>query len=512
MSAGRNSARRTAASVLALGAVLCLVLAPGAGGAPGDATASRVADIRPGPASSNPEELFGAGSTLLFAADDGISGTELWKSNGGPLGPGGTEMIEIFAGINGSTPVEFTNVGGTVFFTAGDPTNGNELRRIAPPFTSPTLVENIGPAAAGGASTILSDVNGTLFFVGNDGTTGDELWKSAPPYNAVSTEIVEDIRHHGRRRLLLAEPVRERERDAAVHGRRGRDRRGAVEERPALQLGLDDRDRHGPGPLLPRSHRRARRHSPLHRRRRRRRRLRAVEDRGALHDAGAGGGHQRRRGFQCRRHDQRQRHGLLQGRRRRSPERSCGRARRPSPPRPPASSTFGRARIRPSSTSSRRSVALLFFRADDGVSGAEPWRSDGGPVGAGTQIVADIQPGPASSAPLEFEDVNGTAFFRAFGPVAGLELWKSTGVGATRRAATRICPQRASPTSTAPSSSRRVDGGGQELWKATIEPAPPVQPGPPAATPKKKKCKKAKKKKGKAAAAKKKKKCKKKRK
>ena len=53
------------------------------------------------------------------------------------------------------------------------------------------------------------------------------------------------------------------------------------------------------------------------------------------------------------------------------------------------------------------------------------------PVGAGTQLVADIQPGPASSSPLEFEGVNGTAFFRAFGPEPGQELWKSTGVGAT---------------------------------------------------------------------------------
>ena len=298
--AERNSARRTAASVLAFGAVLSLALAPGAGGAPGDATASRVADIKPGPASSNPQELFGVGSTLLFAADDGTSGTELWKSNGGPLGPGGTEEIEIYAGINGSTPVKFTSVGGTVFFTAGDPTNGNELRMIAPPFTSPTLVENIGPAAVGGASTILSDVNGTLFFVGNDGSTGDELWKSAPPYDAVSTRDRRGHQNHACRRLVLAEPVRERERDAAVHGRRGRDRRGAVEERPSLQLDLDDRDRHGPGSLLPGSHPRARRHSSLHRQRWRQRRLRALEDRGALHDAGAGGGHQRRRGFQCR--------------------------------------------------------------------------------------------------------------------------------------------------------------------------------------------------------------------
>ena len=70
-------------SVIALGALLSLVLPTGASGAPGDPTAGRVADILPGPASGNPQELFDAGGTLLFYADDGVHGNELWRSNGG---------------------------------------------------------------------------------------------------------------------------------------------------------------------------------------------------------------------------------------------------------------------------------------------------------------------------------------------------------------------------------------------------------------------------------------------
>ena len=65
---------------------VCVVV-PGASGAPGDATAVRVADIRPGPISGNPQALR-RGGTLLFNADDGSHGDELWKSNGGPLGGG----------------------------------------------------------------------------------------------------------------------------------------------------------------------------------------------------------------------------------------------------------------------------------------------------------------------------------------------------------------------------------------------------------------------------------------
>ena len=141
-------ARRKAAPALVLGALmLALVVVPGASGAPGDATAVRVADILPGPASGNPQELFDAGGTLLFYADDGSHGNELWKSNGGPLG-GGTEMIEIAAGSDPSTPDGFTDVGGTILFEANDGINGGELWKIAPPFTMPVLVENINTLAA----------------------------------------------------------------------------------------------------------------------------------------------------------------------------------------------------------------------------------------------------------------------------------------------------------------------------------------------------------------------------
>jgi ELWxxDGT repeat protein len=67
---------------------------------------------------------------------------------------------------------------------------------------------------------------------------------------------------------------------------------------------------------------------------------------------------------------------------------------------------------------------LLFFRADDGESGIELWRSNGTPVG--TLRLADIAPGPDSSFPSELRQVGGKLLFQACSP-DGCEVWTSDG-------------------------------------------------------------------------------------
>lgn len=68
---------------------------------------------------------------------------------------------------------------------------------------------------------------------------------------------------------------------------------------------------------------------------------------------------------------------------------------------------------------------VAYFSAESPSAGIELWRSDG--TAAGTKLVKDIFSGAGSSQPSELTNIGGVLYFRADDGIHGFELWKSDG-------------------------------------------------------------------------------------
>jgi len=154
-----------------------------------DAGTSRVKDIRVGTqpfqlpsdnfetAGLSPTNVNG---TLFFTFDDGVTGRELWKSDGTSAGT--ARVKDIRAGAESSDPMTLTAVGGTLYFTADDGVSGRELWKSDGTEAGTMLVKDIQPGPGGIIATDgpnqLVNVNGTLFFTACSPLACYGLWKT----------------------------------------------------------------------------------------------------------------------------------------------------------------------------------------------------------------------------------------------------------------------------------------------------------------------------------------------
>ena len=145
-----------------------------------DGTASgtvQVADLLPGPDGSQPEGLTTMGGDLFFTALDADYEQDLWKVDGTT---GGTVLV-YDANDDGVYYLKnLTASGGNVFFTAYEYGSGYELWASDGTSAGTALVKDINPdqSIIDGPQE-LTDVGGTLFFSSYEsGYDNRELWKS----------------------------------------------------------------------------------------------------------------------------------------------------------------------------------------------------------------------------------------------------------------------------------------------------------------------------------------------
>jgi ELWxxDGT repeat protein len=341
--------------------------------------------IRHGPGSN---EILGfrvVGDTLFFVADDGVHGFELWRSDGTPDGT--TLVRDIRVGSQGSFhagvygDVQLIGVGNTLFFIADDGVHGFELWRSDGTPDGTMLVRDIHPGS-GSALTgneTLAVMNDTLYFIANSGevTGTGGLWRSDGTYEG--TFLLRHVRADQWSALLV--------------------------NNSTLFVATSDSlwksDGTPEGTVLVKD--------------------RLCIDTGLTHFAFMNGvlffvGSERRDGWfmgcetELMRSD-----GTLEG-------------------------TFMVKDIHSSESGfpagglgyfSHLTVVsnTLFFNADDGVHGRELWKSDG--TEAGTVMVKDIDEGSGHALyPTPFVVLNGMIFFIAEDGVHGRELWRSDGTAA----------------------------------------------------------------------------------
>ena len=128
---------------------------------------------------------------------------------------------------------------------------------------------------------------------------------------------------------------------------------------------------------------------------------------------------------------------------------------------------------------------LTYFQADDGIHGVEIWCTDG--TEAGTHLLKDINPGPLSSVSyvptVRMAEVNGLVFFWAYDPQHGTELWMTDGTEPGTSPIAELNPGKSSvsiPSQPPVLQAARdrlyfaADDGstGYELWTVVVPPRP----------------------------------------
>ncbi len=146
-----------------------------------------VKDLIPGSGSSLSRNLTAVGSILYFSANDGATGDELWKSNG-------TSAGTVLVGHSGTsanfTPRNLTNIGGSLYFSAFTFETGYEIWKSDGTTAGTNVYKELVAGAGSSGPTQFTNVNGVLYYAANDGAKGNELWRHDVTTN---TAVVNDV-------------------------------------------------------------------------------------------------------------------------------------------------------------------------------------------------------------------------------------------------------------------------------------------------------------------------------
>jgi ELWxxDGT repeat protein len=302
-----------------------------------------------------------------FQGSSGSYGAELWATDGTLAGT--TLLKDIYTGASGSAPSNFVSVAGILFFTADD---GSGIRLWKTDGTAAGTVK-VKPTASV-VPSLLTNVGDILYFAGTESSSGLELWKSDGTESG--TVLVKDINTGS----SSSSP-------SSLTNVNGTLFFAATENEVDFDLWKSDGTESGTV------------------------KIKDLDDTGYAPSEFMAMGSTL---FFSAVHD------------------DYGRELWKSDGTDSGTVMVKDIRVGDSDGLSAAGVApfaviggTLYFRADNGTSGRELWKTDG--TEAGTVLVKDIKSGTSGSNPSNLTAVNGTLFFTADNATDGSELWKSNG-------------------------------------------------------------------------------------
>lgn len=135
----------------------------------------RLADVNPGPAGSQPRQLTKVGRRVIFVADDGVHGRELWVAT--PDNLTATLLADIMPGAASSVPQHLTGFDGIALFSADDGVNGREPWVTDGTQQGTRRFADIAPGPLPSSPYAFTAVGGDLYFAASNAVSGFELWR-----------------------------------------------------------------------------------------------------------------------------------------------------------------------------------------------------------------------------------------------------------------------------------------------------------------------------------------------
>ena len=159
---------------------------------------AQLADLNPGTASSGPAAFFDLAGTTLFVANDGAGG-EPWRSDGTAAGtfrlmdihPSG-QSISAGLLVSNSDAIFYPLASGDAIFSAFNPAIGTELYKTDGTVAGTEIVADLNGTSSGATGpSSMSVLGGKLYYTGDDGSTGLELYESDG--TLAGTQLVADL-------------------------------------------------------------------------------------------------------------------------------------------------------------------------------------------------------------------------------------------------------------------------------------------------------------------------------